>query len=109
MAGELPDYPDPENFLDILFHTDSEFNVSGYSNAEVDALLEEARVELDVGRRIELYQELETILLSDAAVITLSHGVSDAVVNTRLQGFVLAPMGAPIMHLLSFAPDAGGE
>ena len=31
------DYPDPENFLDVLFHTDSETNHGGYSNKEVDA------------------------------------------------------------------------
>ena len=39
------DYPDPQDFLDILFHTESETNHGGYSNAEVDRLLEKARVE----------------------------------------------------------------
>ncbi|MFK7803130.1 MAG: ABC transporter substrate-binding protein [Anaerolineae bacterium] len=104
--GWCADYPDPQNFLDVLYHTDSEFNIARYSNPEVDALLEEARVELDTGRRLSLYQEIEAMLLDDAATITLFHGVADVVVNPRLNGYVLSPMGAPIMHLLSFSEEA---
>ena len=100
--GWCADYPDPQNFLDVLYHTDSEFNIARYSNAEVDALLEEARTELDTGRRISLYQEVEAMLLEDVATIMLFHGVADVVVNPRLKGYVLSPMGAPITHLLSF-------
>ncbi len=107
--GWCADYPDPENFVDVLYHTDSEFNVSGYSNPEADALMEEARVELDPARRLSLYQEIEQMLLNDVAAIPLAHSVSDALVNPRLQGFVLTPMGAPVMHLLSFAPENGSE
>ncbi|GAI30748.1 unnamed protein product, partial [marine sediment metagenome] len=39
-SGWIADYPDPENFLDILFHTGSEENTGEYSNPEVDAVLE---------------------------------------------------------------------
>ncbi len=103
--GWCADYPDPENFLDVLYHTESKFNIAQYSNPEVDALLEEARVELDTSRRLSLYQQIEEMLLADAATITLFHGVADVVVNPRLQGYVLSPMGAPITHLLSFADE----
>ena len=107
--GWCADYPDPENFVDLLYYTGSEFNVSGYSNAEIDALLEEARVELDPALRLSLYQEIESLLLTDVAAIPLTHGVSDALVNLRVQGFVLTPMGAPVLQLLSFATENGGE
>lgn len=103
--GWCADYPDPQNFLDVLYHTDSEFNIARYSNAEVDALLEEARTELDVANRLSLYQQVEAILLEDAATMTLFHAVSDVVVNPRLQGYVLSPMGAPNTHLLSFSDE----
>ena len=107
--GWCADYPDPENFVDVLYHTDSEFNVSGYSNPEIDALMEEARVELDPARRLSLYQEIEQMLLADVAAIPLLHDVSDALVSPHLQGFVLTPMGAPVLHLLSLQPQNGGE
>ena len=45
--GWIADYPDPQNFLDILFHSNSENNHINYSNPLVDALLEQARVEPD--------------------------------------------------------------
>ena len=45
--GWIADYPDPHNFLDVLFHSSVENNAGGYSNAEVDSLLEQARVEQD--------------------------------------------------------------
>ncbi|MCB8982538.1 MAG: peptide ABC transporter substrate-binding protein [Ardenticatenaceae bacterium] len=99
--GWCADYPDPENFLDILYHTGSEFNVGGYTNSEVDALLEAARVELDVASRLAMYQEIEQLLLEDAAAIPLSHGVSDALVSDRVNGFVLAPMGVRLLPQLS--------
>ena len=42
--GWIADYPDPHNFLDVLFHSSTENNQGGYNNAEVDSLLEQARV-----------------------------------------------------------------
>jgi len=107
--GWCADYPDPENFLDILFHSNSEFNVAGYDNPDVDALLEEARIELDQARRLALYQEIEAALLADVAAIPLLHGVDNILVNPRIQGYVLAPMGAPIIHRLSLGPVEEGE
>ncbi|MEM7113115.1 MAG: ABC transporter substrate-binding protein [Chloroflexota bacterium] len=101
--GWCADYPDPENFLDVLFHSDSEFNVSGYSNEQVDTLLEAARVELDPAVRVSLYQEIERILLDEQAAIPLLHNVSDVLVKPHVQNFVLAPLGAQVVPLLSLA------
>ncbi len=106
--GWCADYPDPENFVDVLFYTGGEFNVSGYTNPEIDALMEEARVELDVAARLALYQEIEQKLLADGATIPLSHGVSDVLVNDRVQGYVLSPMGVQIVPELSLS-TAGEE
>ena len=41
-AGWIMDYPDPEDILDLKFHSESELNDVGYSNAEVDAILDRA-------------------------------------------------------------------
>ena len=107
--GWCADYPDPQNFLDVLYHSDSEFNVAGYSNPEIDVLLEESRTELDPTRRLALYQEINTALLDDTAAIPLVHGVSDVLVNDRVQGYVLSPMGAPVIHRLSLVEPEEGE
>lgn len=108
--GWCADYPDPENFLDILYFTDSDFNKARYSNAQIDELLVEARMENDPVARLALYQELEQLMLEDVAAIPLQHSVSDALVKPTVEGFVLIPMGAPIVDLLAVVPqEAGAE
>jgi oligopeptide transport system substrate-binding protein len=102
--GWCADYPDPENFVDILFHTGSEFNIANYSNPQIDAMMEQARAELDPATRLALYQEIEAALIADGATIPLVHGVTDVLVSPRVQGFVLPPMSAPIIHRLSLVP-----
>ena len=64
--GWIADYPDPQNFLDILFHSKSENNHINYSNPQVDTLLEQARVEPDQATRFQLYNRIEEMILADA-------------------------------------------
>jgi oligopeptide transport system substrate-binding protein len=99
--GWCADYPDPENFADILFHTDAEENFGGYSNPELDTLLEQARVEPDTDRRMSMYQQAEQIVVEDAAAIFLSHGLSFALVKPYVQGYTLTPIGVTIEPYLS--------
>lgn len=86
-AGWIGDYPDPQNFLDLLFHSASAQNHTGYANATVDALLEEARVEADHARRMALYAQAEKIIVSEAPWAPLTHGVSYMLVKPYVQGF----------------------
>ncbi len=99
--GWCADYPDPENFLDILFHSQSDFNVAGYDNPDVDQLLEQARTEADPARRLELYHAAENAILADGASLPLLHSVFDVLVQPYVKGFSLLPMGAPYVHRLS--------
>ncbi|NQW22326.1 MAG: peptide ABC transporter substrate-binding protein [SAR202 cluster bacterium] len=69
--GWIADYPDPENFLDILFYSDSSNNHTNYNNPVVDALLEKARIETDETLRYSIYNEVEQIILDDAPWIPL--------------------------------------
>jgi oligopeptide transport system substrate-binding protein len=94
--GWEADYPDPQDFLDILFHTESSINHGAYSNAEVDSVLEEARVEPDVARRIELYQEAEELVVEDAAWVPLWYrGERHVLVKPHIQGYSVTPMIVP--------------
>lgn len=90
------DYPDPQDFLDILFHSESEINHGGYSNPEVDALLEAARVEIDPGKRIRLYNEAEQIIVDDAAWVPLWYtGDRNLLIKPYIKGYALTPMTVP--------------
>ena len=70
-VGWAADYPDPQNFLDILFHSKSPLNHSGYSNPELDRLVESARVAETWEERASLYRHAEQLVVTDAAWVPL--------------------------------------
>jgi len=87
LAGWIADYADSENFLDLLFHSQSPQNHTGYANAVVDGLLEEARVEVDEERRTALYRQAERIIVEEAPWVPLVHGLQWKLVKPYVQGF----------------------
>ena len=94
--GWEADYPDPQDFLDILFHTGSEINHGAYSNLALDDILEEARVEQSVARRIELYRQAEKLIVEDAAWVPLWYtGEQYALIKPYVKGYKLTPMIVP--------------
>lgn len=92
-SGWIADYPDPENFLDVLFRSGSGENHFAYSNSEVDALLDQAAIEPDEARRLALYREAERRILADAPLIPLYHDVEYMLVKPYVRGLELTPMG----------------
>ena len=100
-SGWCADYPDPENFLDFLFHSDSGQNLTGYSNVDVDRLLERARTESDVRARMDLYKEIEKQIVADAPAIFLTHSLSAVLVKPYVQDYVDTPIGVAQWHRIS--------
>ncbi len=90
------DYADPENFLDILFHSKSDNNHTNYNNPEVDALLERARVEPDQVTRFKMYNKIEQMILDDAPWVLLwNTGETYALIKPEVKGYELTPMTIP--------------
>jgi len=98
------DYPDPQNFLDILFHSGTENNVGEYSNPEVDTVLEKAGVEQDPDTRMNLYQQAEQMMVNDAACLPLFFDVSYILVEPYVKGLPLTPMWIPKLKYTSMEP-----
>jgi len=86
--GWIADYPDPENFLDLLFHSNSGLNYMHYSNSKVDQLLESARVETIRPRRQELFLEAEKLIVSDAPWVPLWNSVDYVLTKPYVKGVV---------------------
>ena len=102
--GWSADYPDPQDFLDILFHRDSGMNHGNYANSEVDSLLEDARVIQDPIKRVELYQQAEQMIVDDAAwVPTWFTGEQYALVKPHVIGYRLTPMIVPKLQEVRLA------
>lgn len=100
LSGWCADYPDPENFADVLFHSDAQQNLGNYVNPELDTLLEAARVERDVDRRMQMYQQAEELIVADAAAIFLNHSLSFVLVKPYVKNYVLSPIDVPIERYL---------
>ncbi len=99
-GGWCADYPDPENFADVLFHSGSPQNTGGYSDPELDALLEAARVETDVTKRIEMYQQAEQMIVEAAPVLFTTHSLSYTLVKPYVKGYVYTPIDIPLERYL---------
>jgi oligopeptide transport system substrate-binding protein len=93
--GWVADYPDPHNFLDILFYTGSENNIFEYSNPTLDALLDQAAIEQDKAVRLAMYQQAEQLVVDDAPCLPLFHGTNYILVKPYVKDYALSPLGIP--------------
>ncbi|MCB9453921.1 MAG: peptide ABC transporter substrate-binding protein [Anaerolineaceae bacterium] len=64
-SGWCSDYPDADNFLRVVFRSDSSQNDPNFNSPEFDALVDQARAETDLETRRELYAAAEDILSRD--------------------------------------------
>lgn len=66
---------DPDQYA-TWHSTQSETNISKYSNPRVDKLLEDGRLEMDQEARKKIYWDFQRFLLEDAPAIFLYHPIS---------------------------------
>ena len=103
--GWVADYPHPQDFLEILFHSKAENNYGKYDNPEVDALLETAGVEADEELSLAQYQQAEQKLVNDAACIPLWFGRSYVLVKLYVQGYKMNPIGFAMFNTVSIESE----
>ncbi len=104
--GWEADYPDPQDFLDILFHSESSINHGDFKNAEIDAVLEEARVEADIQKRIALYHDAEQMIVDAAPWVPMWFtGDRYALVKDYVEGYVMTPMIVPKLRQIRLTDE----
>ncbi|MBD3182291.1 peptide ABC transporter substrate-binding protein [Candidatus Poribacteria bacterium] len=79
--GWIADYPDPENFLFLLYGPNGKAehdgeNVANYSNPEYDELFEKMRSMENSPERLEIIRQMKHILQRDAPWVFTTHPVS---------------------------------
>lgn len=85
---------DPDDYYYSQHHSDGDSNAQGYSNPEVDRLLDAGRVEIDEAARKDLYGQAATIIADEASYIYL---YNPALIQTwlpELSGYTARPDGA---------------
>jgi peptide/nickel transport system substrate-binding protein len=87
-------YVDPNDVIQSNFGTDQSANGEGYSNPEIDRLIEEGVAVTDQADRAEIYAEVQSILLEDLPWINLFIAEQYEALKTYVEGYVHIPTGS---------------
>jgi peptide/nickel transport system substrate-binding protein len=86
---------DPDTLPFLALRTaawpDAGFNSGYYSNPEVDALLEQARVATSQDERADLYRQMQQIVHDDAPWVFVANWKQNAVTSDKVENFRLEP------------------
>jgi oligopeptide transport system substrate-binding protein len=94
LLGGCADYPDPQNWLSVYWKTGAFGERIGYSNPELDALLDQADSETDEATRADLYAQAQTLLTDGVPVAYMWNNVNSYLVKPWVTGMVETPMDA---------------
>ena len=93
-ASWIADYPDAENYLSLYYSknfTPKGPNYTHFSNEEFDRLYEASFKISDVEKRKELYQKMDSILISKAPFVTLYYDQVIKFVHQNVTGLKANP------------------
>lgn len=74
-------------------------NFVGYRNTELDRLIEEARAEVDEGRRMALWRQAERVLFEDQPYTFLFRRQTLAFIDSRIAGLQTTPLGLNLLFV----------
>ncbi|MBZ0302675.1 MAG: peptide ABC transporter substrate-binding protein, partial [Anaerolineae bacterium] len=91
------DYPDPQNFLSQQLRTDVGNNNGHFSNAQFDALVDQADVMTDnVTERLSLYNQAEQIAIDEVGWLPLFNPRLNVLIKPYVTGIVFTGQGLTI-------------
>lgn len=80
---------DPDDYYYAQHHSEGPSNSQGYSNPEVDKLLDAGRVEMDEGKRHELYEQAAKHIVDDVSYLYLYNPAVIQAHTSRLEGYTI--------------------
>lgn len=112
-AGWIADYPDPENFLNLLWsihipdspEKNSYLNTFRYKNPAYDALMAQALRTVDEQQRMDLYLQADQILIDDAVLIPLFYQKDMRLLQPDVRNFPQNPMEYRNLVDVYFVPE----
>lgn len=104
IMGWSADYPHPQDFLDILFGSNTDYNYGGYSNQQADSIIRAANESTDTQASFALYQKAEQMIVDDAACVPLTFGMNYSLVKNYVKNYKVSPLGFAQLQDISIAP-----
>jgi oligopeptide transport system substrate-binding protein len=91
--GWCADYPDPQDWLTVVFKTGGiSAGRVGWSNKQYDDLVTKADIEQDATKRADLYSQAQKILIEEAPVAFTSNDLNKALVKPYVKGVKVTPL-----------------
>jgi peptide/nickel transport system substrate-binding protein len=88
----------PDEALNVVYHSDAAWNESHYYNATLDNLIETARGIPEVDERREAYGQIQQILIEEVPRIIPVFRPIFAAHRANLHGFGAHPSNWPLFH-----------
>ena len=92
ILGWCGDFPDPQNWLSTYWRTGGFADRIGYSNPQLDALLDQADATRDPATRLQLYTQAQRVLVGDVPAAFSWNNLMAFLINPRVTGVRTTPM-----------------
>jgi ABC-type transport system substrate-binding protein len=95
-VGWFQDYPDPSDFIEPTLSCATAVaggaNAALYCNPQVDTLMAQAKGEQDKAKRLQEYQQIQTMIMADAPWAPFRHQEWYTLVGKRVGGYTIHPV-----------------
>ncbi len=91
------------DYANRFFYTDNANNIFGYSDPEMDALIDAAAMEADSAKRSELNAEIQQKVLDECVIVPIYQQEDIHCYTSDLQGFRNGAFQAPLLKYCYFA------
>ncbi len=107
-ASWTGDYNDVSTFLDC-YRSDSDNNDTRWGNPTYDRLMDEAAMEPDQQRRLELFRQCEQILMDEQPIIPLYHDVLAYLFRDNVKGLYMHPRNMVMYKTIEVIRDGAAR
>ena len=88
----IADTGDPDNYLQPLFNYNNVTNFTRYNNPEVLELMNKAKEIMNPNKKMEVYKQMQEILVEDSPWISLYHPKVALVTKENISGVRISPL-----------------
>jgi peptide/nickel transport system substrate-binding protein len=82
---------DPDNFYALVIKSGGPVNTTGYTNPEVDALIDKAAASVDEAERKALYRQVRAKVTADAPLVFTHYETLNYLMNKSVTGSAITP------------------
>lgn len=83
---------DPQYILDFYFKTGAEWNIGGYSNPELDTLINSLSSEFETEQRYEIAAKAQQLIMNDAPYLFVTYTPINIVSKSTVAGATMYPI-----------------